>query len=117
MRAAADTFIARTRDWKSAIDDDEWLFARLRDDIVAGMSTGEAFESIDPLVNTLLELECDVLLIEGIFLLEAVVTRSQTTQIPTGLEDRWPQLIERARAADRGREVLETLTRWYRRCH
>ena len=103
-------------DWKRKLNDDEGYFVCLRDRLTGSLSSEEAFNAIGEAVDVTLEQDNEFLWTEAMELILALARRSDTTEIPPQLDDRWDELMTSASrfGAYQARKT-EDLRLWYRR--
>lgn len=71
--------------WNSKQFEDEWLFAKFREQTVCNMSTAEAFEAIDETVDLLLCEQDESTATEILQSIIGLARQSQTTELPDSL--------------------------------
>lgn len=104
-------------DWKRKLNDDEWYFARLHDRLTGSLTSEEAFNAIGEAVNVTLAQDNRFLWSMAVELILDLARRSDTTEMPPQLNDRWDELMTSASrfgGAYQARKA-EDLRRWYRR--
>ena len=79
--------------WELGDIQDEWMFAKLQDDVIGLLEPSEAFEKI-PYVLALVENHKEDAATAIIETLLALARQSQTTEIPEGLEARRQHLSD-----------------------
>ena len=111
----AEAFAARVIGWPEKLADDEWFFARLREELVGSLSPCAAFDAIGGMVSwALLQDDPDLLAEAGEFLL-TLVRRSDTTEKPPALAGDWQRLADRlTEIGPWGHAQVIQLRRWYR---
>jgi hypothetical protein len=77
--------ISRLEGWNSEQLEDEWLFAKFREQNVGVMSAPEAFGAIDETVDLLLREQGESTATEILQTIIALALRSQTTEMPKSL--------------------------------
>jgi hypothetical protein len=109
-------FTAALVDWRRKLDDDEWYFAHVRNRLTDSLSPEEAFNAIDEAVNVTLAQDDESLWTEAMYLILSLANRSDTTEMPPELSERWAELMaSAARFGTYQRARAEELRRWYRR--
>ena len=96
--------------WAAALSEDEWCFARLCESVEI-LQPHEAFGEIPVVVDLLLQQREPVLRHECGWMLSALIRRTETTQVPPGLEQRWDAVIG---AVDGNPLLSAELRQWYR---
>jgi hypothetical protein len=109
-------FTAALVDWHRKLTDDEWYFARVRDRLTESLSSEEAFNAIDEALNVMLAQDDEYLWTEAMYLILSLADRSDTTEMPSALSERWTELMaSAARFGTYQQARAEELRRWYRR--
>jgi hypothetical protein len=113
---AVSNFLERLQDWERQLGTDEWFCAKLRDDLLAALSPGEAFEAIDQLIDPVLSQRNVPVQLEIVVAIESLARHSNTTQMPPKLSSCWDTFVFRIETADvYGVRQLKGLRAWYRR--
>jgi len=103
-------------DWQRKLADDEWYFVRLHGRLTESLSSEEAFNAIDEAVNVTLAQDDESLWTEAMYLILSLARRSDTTEMPRHLSDRWAELMtSAARFGTYQATKAEELRSWYRR--
>lgn len=91
----------------------------LFEDLFSGLSPHSAFTLLPVAAELVLEASVPERIEQAAYLLNGLARRSDTTEMPAGLANRWKQVlnnVEAAAAYSRDvRRELEDLKRWYRR--
>ncbi len=103
---------ALASDWQSALERDEWFFTFLEDDISDRLSPSQAFAAIDEITALIhqqtepfIQWRC------GLFL-NTLSRRSNTTEMPPGLQSTWQIVVELLSDFP---DIVADLRSWYRR--
>jgi hypothetical protein len=111
-----DEFLRRTVNWQEKLDEDEWFFARLYEDLTKNLTPEECFNLIPQAVELTLEQSNDFLCTECFEYVIGLSVRSKTTEINPYLEDKWDILIRHVSSfGDYHKNQAEELKRWYRK--
>jgi hypothetical protein len=101
--------------WESGDVVDEWMFQKLRDEVVGNMRSDEAFESIEFAVLRLLEHQGEFVANEILETVLSLARRSQTTEIPPALAAAQCELTDQfGRYGEYSKTRLRELFRYYR---
>jgi len=101
--------------WESGSVDDEWMFQKLREDVVGQLSPCEAFEEIPCVLAMLRDHRGESVATELIETVLALAAQSQTTEVPRGFREAVPHLRNQFRQyGEYSRDKLEEAIRFYR---
>jgi hypothetical protein len=107
-----ETVIGR---WESGDIDDEWMFQKLREDIVGRLSPGAAFEKIPSVLAKLQDHKGESVAIEILETVLALAIQSDTTEAPNDLAAGAHRLHDQfAQYGEYAKKKLEELFRYYR---
>lgn len=95
------------------LQEDEWAFARYREDLVKDLESDEAYQNILPLLELGAGLSEQHALVECCWLTMAVIGKSQTTEINSALRGSIIGLVRNAEAHNCVSDV-EPIIKWYR---
>jgi hypothetical protein len=111
-----EQFEEGTKNWEAKLQEDEWYFHNLREQITSHLRPEEAFTLISEAVDLVLQQSDEFLCSESFQLLLDLVRVTDTTELNPNLDAKWNSLCNHA--AQFGiyhkNQVLE-LERWYRR--
>jgi len=101
--------------WNSGDVEDEWQFARVRDECIGTMTSEEAFHKLDSTIEQLTLQESEITATEILETILALVHHSQTTQKPAGLFTHMIKINEQfSRFGPYANEKLQELKKAYR---
>jgi hypothetical protein len=80
--------------WESSAQKDEWHFENLRQALTGGISPHEAFKGIDEVFPLIFENFDDYIISEIIQILISLAIKSDTTQMPPMLHQKWQDVVE-----------------------
>jgi hypothetical protein len=96
--------------WQSAVQADEWFFARLCERLVDRLVPSEAFEGIAGVAELILRESDPYLQTEQGTLLLALARHSDTTELHPVLEEHWQRVMARL-----PKMLADQLSSWYRK--
>lgn len=110
-----EKYIEYIKDWENKINEDEWYLYRFRDEIVKNSNPEEAFLVIPDVCELLLEQKDEFLFSEMFELLLSLARKSNTTEIPSVLEDNWNTLESIImNYKEYQQNLFDELKKWYR---
>jgi hypothetical protein len=102
---------ALASDWRAALECDEWFFSHLEDQILARLTSSQAFAAIDEVVEILIQQHEPTLRYYcGTFLI-GLARLSDTTELPSGLCGAWDTVVRRLYDCP---DIAGQLRNWYR---
>lgn len=109
-------FTEGTINWADKLQNDEWFFCKLRQDITKSISPDQAFLLIPDAVRLVLKQDDEHLCIEALELLFKLIRLSDTTEAPPALLENWDHLMNHVSSfGDYQRKKISELRRWYRK--
>ncbi len=87
-----DNFNSRIINWQSKLQEDEWFFAKLIEDLTSNLQSYEAFDLIPEAVDLILQQSDRFLCLEGLELLLELSHIADTTEIHPSLDRKWVQV-------------------------
>lgn len=102
------------QDWETKLDNDEWVFVKLREVFVQSLSPEEAWTELEPIGRRILIESDQYLKGELGALMLSVAIHSKTTELPINLEVEFPKIISTLRDAG-SHQVSDGISRWFRR--
>lgn len=102
--------------WEDKLKYDEWYFCNLRDSLITGISSEDAFHEIGGVVELALKTDDEFLYTECFELLIALARKSNTTEAPESITKEWESLREKVNNfGEYQRSKYSELSNWYRR--
>lgn len=102
-------------EWSKDSIEDEWLFARFREEAVGRLSATDAFMAIDETIKLLTEQEDESLKLEILLTIIELARQSDTTEIPKNLLKLNDTIKSQFKGANKyAHEKLNELFRFYR---
>lgn len=101
--------------WEDKFEKDEWYFCNMREEIVSHLSSEKAFYEIDQVVEVIVRNQDDFVCMECFELLLSLVRKSETTEMPTILKEKWEALRNHMSAFGEYQvKKFGELSSWYR---
>ncbi len=110
------SFNSRIVNWQSKLQEDEWFFAELIEDLTSNLQSYEAFDLIPEAVDLILQQSDGFLCRECLELLLELSRIADTTEIHPSLDSKWEQVCNHvSQFGDYHKRRVGELKRWYRR--
>ncbi|MEW9672986.1 hypothetical protein [Ammoniphilus sp. 3BR4] len=116
MKNLRDEFLGKTTDWEEKLNEDEWFFSKLEEELTFGLTAEECFNLIPQIVQLTMEQRNEYLCLMSFELLFTLSRKSRTTEIPVLLEANWDQLINHVSGfSDYHKNQVKEFALWYRK--
>jgi hypothetical protein len=111
-----EKFENAAKNWEAKLQEDEWYFSKLREEITSHLQPNEAFVLISEAVDLVLGQSNEFLCLESFQVLLDLVRIADTTELNPNLDAKWDSLCNHVSqfGTYHKNQVLE-LERWYRR--
>jgi hypothetical protein len=111
-----EKFEKAAKNWEAELQEDEWYFANLREEVISELQPNEAFILISEAVDLILGQSDELLCRECFQLLLDLVRIANTTELNPDLDVKWDRLSDHVAQFGTAHvnQFLE-LGRWYRR--
>ncbi|WCN38808.1 hypothetical protein [Aneurinibacillus uraniidurans] len=111
-----DEFLKRTIDWQKKLNEDEWFFSRLYENLTNDLTPEECFSLIPQAVDLTLEQTDEFLCGECFEYVLGLGVDSNTTELNPYLDKNWDTLNEHVSSfGDYHKHRVAELKRYYRR--
>jgi len=111
-------FLNALIDWKQNLQNDEWYFTRLRENIENSLTPEQAYHQISDILDLALEQKDKSIVIEVIWLAQSLIRKADTTEIPEGLPKQLEKLNEQANTLEENSAVakghIKEIQKWFR---
>lgn len=110
-----DTLKLTIKNWMNDKNNDEWLFYKFIETEIASLDTSDAFSNINKIIPFLLDKENADVCLELFDVLISLVRKSDTTEIPEGLQRNWGNIKRLSQEnGDYAKYQLAELAKYYR---
>jgi hypothetical protein len=113
-----EKFVNSLAGWHQKLENDEWYFCNLREEIVSALSPENSFKSIKATLEFATNHDEEFIVIEAIELALHLINKSGTTEMPTEIEKVISNLQNHLFAISRdsgyAQSRLSEVKKWYR---
>ena len=99
--------------WQEKLQNDEWYFVRLREDLTKKFSPDELFSAIDDVVDLVLKQKDEFLIHETFLLLFDMYRKIDTTERTFKLSNSWTRLKQHMELNDTLIHQFHEFERWF----
>ena len=101
------------KDYEKKLMNDEWSFTKFRESILENIDESNCFETINNAVMIIIKEEDNYLVYELLVLLNDLIRKSNTTEIPNKLEDNLEALTQKFKGDDNQEKMWKEILDYY----